>query len=768
MAHIKILLVEDDEVDVMAFKRAIDRGGLPFELTVLSDADAVLSLPADNDFSCIFLDYLLPGSDGLTILKRLRNNGVRTPVVIVTSQGNEKIAVEMMKSGALDYITKEEITAERISVLVHTAGLLLRSEVEREEAEASLLESQQLLANIFNASAVAMLLIDGKGMVLRANKAFEELVSQSIQDILDRPFDELFDHRLSIADLLKNGANNFEFTIHKADKTCHLSVSCSSFKDKAGNDYIIVNFYDVTTKVEYERQVVWQNTRMEALLESTSSVIFSIDQNYRITGFNKAARKIFTTFYNVDIKEGMDIFKVPFDEDNRQMMIENFAKASEGKRVTVVHRINKLYFETTFNPIKTENKQYLGISVFSQDITQEKNNELSLIEAKKVAEELSKAKSQFLSNMSHEIRTPMNAIIGLTDLLMDSSLTPEQRENLNTLKFSADNLLVIINDILDLSKIESGKITFEEINLDCRQIIEKVAKTFQIQLKNNDVELETNIADNVPEQLLGDPYRLTQILNNLVGNAVKFTKNGKISVSAIPLETGNDRTLLEFTVADSGIGIHKDKLGSIFESFTQAYTDTTRKFGGTGLGLAITKQLVESQHGHITVKSAPGEGTSFIFTIPFKNGAVGWKNLNSNEVPETALHGLKVCVAEDNKANQLVIRQILSRWKINVILQNNGREIIDYLATETPDIVFMDLQMPELSGFDAIEIIRNPQSEVLNHSIPVLALTADVFPETREKIFDTGMNDYLLKPINVEELKEKLIRYAVLRKTTVN
>lgn len=768
MAQIKILLVEDDEVDVMAFRRAIDKGALPYELVVLPNADEVLSLPANNDFSCIFLDYLLPGSDGLTILKRLRNNGVRTPVVIVTSQGNEKIAVEMMKSGALDYITKEEITAERISVLVHTAGLLLRSEVEREEAEASLLESQQLLANIFNASAVAMLLIDGKGMVLRANKAFEELVNQSIQDILDRPFEELFGNRLSIADLLKNETNNFEFSFHHADKTSHLSVSCSSFKDKAGNDYIIVNFYDVTSTVEYQRQVVWQNTRMEALLESTSSVIFSIDQNYRITGFNKAARKIFTTFYNVEIKEGTDIFKIPFDEDNRRMMIENFAKASEGKRVTVVHRINKLYFETTFNPIKTENKQYLGISVFSQDITQEKNNELGLIEAKKVAEELSKAKSQFLSNMSHEIRTPMNAIIGLTNLLLDSNLSPEQRENLSTLKFSADNLLVIINDILDLSKIESGKITFEEIGLDCRQIIEQVAKTFQIQLKNNSVELETNISGEIPVQVLGDPYRLTQILNNLVGNAVKFTKDGKITISATPLETSADSTIIEFTVADTGIGIHKEKLGSIFESFTQAYTDTTRKFGGTGLGLAITKQLIESQHGSISVKSAPGEGTAFTFTLPFKIGNAGWKNMDIKEVPETALHGLKVCVAEDNKANQLVIRQILSRWKINVVLQNNGREIIDYLRTETPDIVFMDLQMPELSGFDAIEIIRNPHSEVQNHSVPVLALTADVFPETRERIFETGMNDYLLKPINVEELKEKLIRYAVLKNTSAN
>jgi PAS domain S-box-containing protein len=765
--RVKILLVEDDDIDILAFERAVKRGNLDYDVTVNHHIEEVLNLASENDFTCIFLDYLLPGSDGLEILKKIRGRGVQTPVVIVTSQGNEKIAVEMMKSGALDYITKEEITAERISMLVHTATLLLKSEKEKVQAEASLRESQQMMANIFDSSGVGMLLIDDLGLVLRANKAFADIAGKTINNIVGHPVDELFGHRLQMADLLKNSDGTYEFSAAINGVTKYLSVTYSFFKDEGGSDYIIINFNDVTAKVSYEQQIVLQNTRMEALFESTNSVIFSIDEKNRITGYNRAASKIFKTFYNLEIKEAMDVYQIPFDDDNRRMMRESFETAFSGKRITVVHRINKLFFETTFSPIKTDDKRSLGVSVFSKDISQEKNNETKLIEAKKEAEELAKAKSQFLSNMSHEIRTPMNAIIGLTSLLLDTELTEVQRENLNTLKFSADNLLVIINDILDLSKIESGKITFEEINIDCKKIIEQVAKTFIIQSKNNNVVLKTEFDPNIPAQLMGDPYRLTQILNNLVGNAVKFTSEGSVTIAAKSIGlSGNGKQVLEFKVSDTGIGIHKDKLGAIFETFTQAYTDTTRKFGGTGLGLAITKQLIEVQGGEIWVTSEPGLGTAFTFTLPLKDGNVDWVNVHkAKNVPDSALEGLRVAVAEDNKANQLVIRQILSRWKINVVLLNNGREAIEYLEKETPDIVFMDLQMPEVSGFDAVEVIRDENSAVLTHNVPVLALTADVFPETRDRIYQTGMNDYLLKPINIEELKEKLIYYGVLKET---
>ncbi len=760
----RILLVEDDDIDILAFKRAVKKGDLNYEITINQNTSEVLELVEKEYFTCVFLDYLLPGSDGLSVLKKIRKKGVQVPVVVVTSQGNEKIAVEMMKNGALDYITKEEITTERISSLVRTASLLRKSEIDQARAEASLRESQQMLSNIFNSSGVGMLLIDEKGVVLRANRAFEELSGKEKENVIGVPFDTVFYQELVISDLL-SVADNFEFSTEVNGQIKYFSVSCNSFNDANDEEHIIINFYDITPKVSYERQIVWQNTRMEALLESTSSVIFSINSDYKITSYNNAAKKIFKTFYRIDIREGYDVFKIPFDDDNKYMMKENFAKAFNGKRITTVHRIDKLFFETTFNPIKTDDsKQILGVSIFSQDITQEKNNELGLIEAKKEAEELATAKSQFLSNMSHEIRTPMNAIIGLTNVLLDTELTTEQRENLNVLKFSADNLLVIINDILDLSKIESGKLTFETINFNPGRIIEQVAKTFSFQAKNKPVKIIGDVEESIPEQLIGDPYRLTQMLNNLVSNAVKFTEEGKIVIGAEFVENlGDGQALIEFRVSDTGIGIPKDKLNSIFDSFTQAYTDTTRKFGGTGLGLAITKQLVEVQGGMINVDSQLNKGTTFTFTIPFKLGnSQKLEKMQDTKIGEEALAGINVAIAEDNKANQLVIRQVLMRWKINVTLLNNGKEAVEYLEKETPDLMFMDLQMPEMNGFDAVEIIRDKKSKVLSHDLPVLALTADVFPETRDRIFSSGMNDYLLKPLDIDKLRDKLILYTVL------
>ncbi|MES2689906.1 MAG: response regulator, partial [Bacteroidota bacterium] len=384
--------------------------------------------------------------------------------------------------------------------------------------------------------------------------------------------------------------------------------------------------------------------------------------------------------------------------------------------------------------------------------------------ARNEALKAAQVKSDFLSNMSHEIRTPMNAIIGITDLLLDRITDDTQRDYLNSIKYSADNLLVIINDILDFSKIEAGKIVIENIPFGLHENLEEISKAFRYQAEEKDLELIVNIGENVPKMIMGDPYRLNQILFNLVGNAIKFTSEGTVTIEVKVKQQVNDRYLLFFGVSDTGIGISDDKINTIFESFTQAYTDTSRKFGGTGLGLAITKNLVELQNGYLGLKSTLKRGSTFYFEIAYTEA----KNLqpkatgNNTNRFINSLKGYKVLLVEDNTMNQLVAQQILLKWNAEVSIAETGVEALKYLTSEKFDVVLMDLQMPEMSGYEATRQIRGDNKLVLNPAVPIIALTADAFEETRVKVLKAGMNDFVTKPFKQEELYNKIIKYLAV------
>jgi CheY-like chemotaxis protein len=355
----------------------------------------------------------------------------------------------------------------------------------------------------------------------------------------------------------------------------------------------------------------------------------------------------------------------------------------------------------------------------------------------------------------------MNAIIGLTELLLSEGFEGTNLENLKSIKYSADNLMVIINDILDLSKIESGKLTFESIPFEINHRIAELQKTFSHRTKAKNLELIVNIDPSIPEVILGDPYRLNQILFNLVGNAIKFTSEGSITINVLQHSKQDDTIYIRFEVKDTGIGIPKDKQKSIFESFTQANTDTTRKYGGTGLGLAITKNLTELQGGEIGIESEPGKGTTFIVTIPYKIPTqVNKENSESTKPQNYDLSNIKVLLVEDNTLNQMVAKQFFKKWNNNITIANNGAEAIKILSEQnTFDIVLMDLQMPEMSGYEAAQIIRSSDSTVLNHNIPIIALSADAFLETRQKVLEIGMNDFVTKPFKPDELYNKITQY---------
>jgi CheY-like chemotaxis protein len=362
--------------------------------------------------------------------------------------------------------------------------------------------------------------------------------------------------------------------------------------------------------------------------------------------------------------------------------------------------------------------------------------------------------------MSHEIRTPMNSIIGVTNLLLGTPFDDHQQKYLNVIKKSSENLLVIINDILDLSKIEAGKMEFERINFLLSDVVETVYHTMLFKAEEKQLQFITNIDEKLPKALKGDPVRLSQILINLASNAIKFTTKGNVTISVKPLSENDKDVIVEFAVTDTGIGIPEDKLNKIFESFSQASCDTTRKFGGTGLGLTISKQLIELQGGAIHVMSTMGEGTNFSFKMPYEIGSaeeVGKKIYDSADVSGDDLKGIKILLVEDNAFNQMVAVDTLQDLikELNIEVAGNGKIAVDKVRNNDYDIVLMDVQMPEMDGFEATVQIRKHLPAPKN-KIAIMAMTANVTTDEVEKCFQSGMDEYIAKPFNPQDLLNKI------------
>ncbi len=380
--------------------------------------------------------------------------------------------------------------------------------------------------------------------------------------------------------------------------------------------------------------------------------------------------------------------------------------------------------------------------------------------AREAAEEASRAKSEFVANISHELRTPMNGFLGMTELALGTPLTAEQRDYLTNAKNAAESLLSLVNDILDFSKIEAGKVRLESVPFSIRELIEEVGRSLRPLGGAKGLTLSADVAAPVPDWVEGDPLRLRQIIFNLVGNAIKFTEKGSVMVRVSVVEGEPRGTVVEFAVADTGIGIPADKQDTIFEAFSQADGSTTRRYGGTGLGLAISYRLARMLGGRLRVESAPGEGSTFYFTarFPLAEPPEHVGRAVAEGAPEEML-ACRVLLAEDNLINQKVSCRFLERWGHSVVTVQTGSEALEAVRGQTFDLILMDVQMPEMGGFEATRRIREFESPG-GRRTPIVAMTASAMAGDRERCLEAGMDGYLAKPIQPEELRRVLAAHA--------
>jgi PAS domain S-box-containing protein len=523
-----------------------------------------------------------------------------------------------------------------------------------------------------------------------------------------------------------------------------------------------------------ESAVANQTAELRSITDAAHEAILLMDPHGAIIYWNVAAERIFG--YSAEEVLGKNLhdllaperyhadFRAAFAEFVRTgrgkavgRTLELFARRRDGREIDVSLSLSAVSLRGAWH----------AVGILS-DITERKKLEHNLRAAMLESAAANVAKGEFLANMSHEIRTPMNGVIGMTGLLLDTPLNAEQRRYAETIRTSGESLLALVNDILDFSKIEAGKLELELMEFDLRNLLQSFSAPLAMRARSKGIEFVCAIEPDVPSQVCGDPSRLRQILINLAGNAVKFTEQGRVSVQASLISETATAFVVRFSIRDTGIGIPLEHQEMLFQKFTQADASTTRRYGGTGLGLAISKKLTGLMAGEIGVNSAAGAGSEFWFTVPLGKPAQS-KPLTLTDakparsasptgrsLPAVLRQGARILVAEDNVVNQEVALGILHKLGLQADAVANGLEAVEVLRTQSYDLVLMDVQMPEMDGFEATRIIRDPQSPVLDHQIPVIAMTAHAMLGDREHCLQTGMNDYIAKPVSPYALIEAL------------
>jgi len=664
-----------------------------------------------------------------------------------------------------------------------------KREIANKELEAfnySLKSASQYARSLLEASLDPLVTISSDGKITDVNEASIKVTGIPREKLIGTDFSNYFTDpekaQLGYQQVFEKGlVADYPLTIkHKNGKLTDVLYNASVYKDDKGN---VLGVFAAARDITKQKSV---EENLEKSLKGISDYKYALDEssivaitdqkgiiNYVNDNFCKISK------FRREELIGKDHRIINSGFHPKEFIRDLWTTISGGKiwrgEIKNKAKDKSVYWvDTTIVSFLNEHgKPYQYVAVRT-DITERKRIEKEFTEAKvfaefateiaekakrnaesatQIAEDAVKAKQQFLSNMSHEIRTPMNAIIGFTKVVLKTDLSAKQKEYLSAIKTSGDALIVLINDILDLAKVDSGKMTFEKTPFHLKASLSSMLHLFETKIQEKNLQLVKEYDSKIPEMLIGDPVRLHQIILNLVSNAVKFTTKGEITVSVRLLNEDEEKTTIEFAVTDTGIGIAENKTENIFENFQQANIDTSRLYGGTGLGLAIVKQLVERQGGSIHVKSKINEGSTFSFRLSFQKTKAEAELETGVVELDREIRNIKVLVVEDIALNQLLMKTILDDFGFERDFADNGKIALKKLKKHSYDIVLMDLQMPEMNGFEATEYIRN----TMNSKIPIIALTADVTTVDLEKCKAVGMNDYITKPIDERLLYSKII-----------
>ncbi len=779
--------VETTIGDLAEWRLILDQPVAPFQRLLYSNYTGKLSLLFLILLVALALAELLSRRFIVT-LKKLRLISHDLPVRL-EMDNNEIAWPESSIKETSHLISNFREMAESLSAQFFEIRQINESLEQRvEERTAELRASEERFRSLFEKIHIVALIIDPKdGSIVDANIAASAFYGWSIDELRAKRITDI--NIMSAVEIQKEmevakeeQSTRFQFRHCRADGSISNVEVYSGPISHGGKNLLYSVVHDITERKKAEEALRKSESLYHSLVETSQDLIWQCDADRRYTYLNLAWEQVFG--YELDEMLGRRFtdFQSSASAENDlklyQLLMEGnsvngFETTHIGKAGNEIH----LVFNALF--MSDENGNIIGTSGTAYDITERKRAEDELRQAKADAEAASTAKSRFLANMSHEIRTPMNGVIGLTELLLGTELTEEQREYAELVKLSGRNLVQLLSDILDLSKIEAHKVELEIRDFDLQTELTGTANFLSLRAREKGLELGLLIDPDVPLLLKGDAGRLRQIITNLIGNAIKFTFRGSISLQ-VRTETEDDRfTTLCFLVRDSGIGIAADKLETIFKPFTQADGSTTRKFGGTGLGLTISRQLAELMGGSVGVESAEGEGSTFWFTVvlekqtntpllleEYKSSSPSGGRVGSGSHRTAA----RLLLVEDDSTNQKVTQSILVKCGYQVDVADNGREALASLERNDYALVLMDCMMPVMNGFEATAVIRDPASAVRNHGIPVIALTANAMREDRIGCLDAGMDDYLSKPLEIGELLgmlEKWLSFGSAPETAV-